>query len=167
MNEKKKAFHLKSLTVAIVMGLLVGTLAQGVGAVANIPRDPTTKQPFVSLVHLGGKACRTEGSTTPTSCATAAGVLYELCSVGTAVTSGMSVQAFDTSVASTISALFQAARWISPNVYGTADGDSQPPIRGCWQPEGGIRFENGLTLMASDAAVQAFARYRLDTGVNP
>ena len=167
MKNKTRSFAV--LGLVLVAALLVGSLPTAGNAKIFASRDEGTNQLFPTLEHMGAKVCRSEeGNATAVECATTSGVLYSLCVFGTAAVRGKAGQAFDTAVASTITAFMQAGRWISPLVYGTANIPTATEVKKpCWTPKGGVRFENGLAIKSDSIAQGVMATYRLDSGTNP
>src|SRR3990167_2587746 len=152
----------------------IGVIARGLLALASFaasrPKDTAGNGPMERTDFIGVKTCRVEQNTGAVQCETnKTGILYWLCAFGTAAAIGTGGQAFDTVQAASIAGFNQAARYISPPVYGTAAaaGVSVPTVHGCWAPVHPVRFETGLAIKADSVTISVLAGYRLDSGTNP
>ena len=161
---------IKSVLAVAAVALLVGASVAPAFA-AEEPKSPSGRG-RIALEYLGAKVCRANQNDTQAFCAAGSGILYELCSFGTAAVVGKGSMAFDTvSSAQWLggSPSFQTTYGISPIVYGTGNSGSSVgewAVK-CWKPSVPVRFENGLGIKGDDDSITTLAIYRLDSGINP
>jgi len=165
MNNKNSVKKFLGAAVALVV---VASLVAPAFA-AKAPKDPDGRG-TIPLEYLGAKACRVNQTTSPKECATASGLLYQVCAFGTAVAQGKGAIAFDSANPTHGSPDLQKTTGISPIVYGTSSNSTDSTALWavkCWTPPVPVRFENGLGLVTDSTSVSVLAIYRLDSGVNP
>lgn len=168
----KKINQAKKMFAVSVVAALLASVSPIKAFAARAPKDPDGRG-TIDIQYIGAKACRIVGTTTAAVCSNAGstGLLYALCSFGTATTAGSGAMAFDTAGITGASSFDTALSYvqsyaISPVVFGTGSMTANS-WQTCFQPPVPVRYEAGLVLKLNSTSVGAVALVRPDTGINP